>query len=627
MATTWCPAPNSGAYALVGTAQEKFMNLGDQLYRLTTDNMKDLDDTLLDPVDFNVSFNFDGQLAKFVRPIAPTLNIADFQIRLPGDVGPAPGFTPNTPTLDVAPTFTENAPVFSFGAKPSRPNISAPLPPQVSTDLTIPEEPEYVLPELPTFEQLQLPAVPDIDIPEFTATLPELIEPPFDDSWTFMPSAYESVLKDELIAALDPMLKGKEALPAAIEEAIFNRARSRIEVEGGRARDQAFNEHAIRGWGTPQGPLMGALANIRRETKDNIAQAARDAAIEQYKETLTNLRAAIVQGTALEGVYANIHVEEQRYLLEAARFQRESTIAILNYRLSVYQAKMSGYQIQAQVLRDRIQAELAKVEVYRAQLDGQRLIGEINDQRVRLYATQVQTVNALADFYRSRVEAVRVQADVIRLQFDRYKTEMEGYDIRWKAYATEWQGYSASVDGEGKRADLYRTMLQAYSANVDVWQTKQNFKVELEKLRMGQNSQQLQAWQALLAKRASDLEAERARLASVSSLADSQARLYTAGASVEQSATAATDRSFELGLRKEQAKVEAQFENVRLMINQMQVFMQQLLSVADTKVKVGAQLTASSWSAVNYSAGVSASVGQSSSCSSNFNFQGEIIDA
>ena len=372
---------------------------------------------------------------------------------------------------------------------------------------------------------------------------------------------------------------------------------------------------------------MGALANIRREAKDNIAQAARDAAIEQYKETLTNLRAAIVQGTALEGVYANIHVEEQRYLLEAARFQRESTIAILNYRLSVYQAKMSGYQIQAQVLRDRIQAELAKVEVYRAQLDGQRLIGEINDQRVRLYATQVQTVNALADFYRSRVEAVRVQADVIRLQFDRYKTEMEGYDIRWKAYATEWQGYSASVDGEGKRADLYRTMLQAYSANVDVWQTRQNFKVELEKLRMGQNSQQLQAWQALLAKRASDLEAERARLASVSSLADSQARLYTAGASVEQSATAATDRSFELGLRKEQAKVEAQFENVRLMINQMQVFMQQLLSVADTKVKVGAQLTASSWSAVNYSAGVSASVGQSSSCSSNFNFQGEIIDA
>lgn len=627
MATTWCPAPSSPAYALVGTAQEKFMNLGDQLYRMVTDNMKDLDNAILDPVEFDVSFNFDGQLAKFVRPLAPTLNIADFQIRMPGDVGPAPGFNASVPSIDASPTFNENAPTFSFGVKPSRPNITAPLPPQVPTTLEIPDAPEYVLPDVPTFEELQLPEVPNVVIPEFEGKLPEFIEPPFDDSWTFIPEAYESNLKEALLAALDPMLQGKEALPPEIESAIFNRARSRIEVEGGRARDQAYNEAAIRGWQTPQGPLMGTLANIRRETKDNIAQAARDAAIEQFKETLTNLRTALVQGAALEGVYSNIHIEEQRMLLEGARFQRESTIAILNYRLSVYNAKMQGYQIESQVLRDRIQAELAKVEVYRAELEGQRLVGEINDQRVRLYAQQIQAVNAMADFYRTQVDTVKVKADIIRLAFDRYKTEMEGYDIRWRAYATEWQGYSASVEGEGKRADLYRTMLQAYSTDVDVWQTKQNFKVELERLKINQHAQSLQAWQALLAKRASDLEAERTRLQSVSSLAGAQAQLYTAGAQVESAATAATDRSFELGLSKERARVEAQFQNVQLMISQMKMIMDQLMSVADTKVKVGAQLAASSWSAVNYSAGVSASVGQSQSCSSNFNFQGEIIDA
>lgn len=627
MATTWCPAPNSAAYSLVGIAQEKFMNLGDDLYRLTVDNMNSLDTTVLNPVDFNVNFNFDGQLSAFQRPLAPTLSIADFQFRTPGDIAPAPDFQANTPSIDSSPEFSDAPPVFSFAAKPSRPNITAPLAPAVNTDLTIPDEPEYTLPAVPTLRELQLPDLPDIDIPEFTGELPAFIEPPFNDTWDFMPSAYESVLKDELLRALDPMLKCKEALPAAIEQAIFNRMRSRIEVEGGRARDQAFNEHAVRGWNTPQGPLMGALANIRRETKDNIAQASRDAAIEQYKTIVENLRAAITQGAALEGVYANIHVEEQRFLLESARFQRESTIAILNYRLSVYQARMQGYQIEAQVLRDRIQAELAKVEVYRAQLDGQRIIGEINDQAVRLYATQVQTINALADFYRTRVEAVKTKADVIRLAFDRYRTEMDAYDIRWKAYATEWQGYSASVDGEGKRADLYRTMLQAYSTNVDVWKSKQDFKVDLERLRINQHAQQLQAWQGLLAKRTSDLEAERSRLQAVSSLAGAQAQLYTAGAQVESAASAATDRSFQLGLEKENAKVASQFKNVELRISQLQMMMQQLLSIADTKTKVGAQLAASSWSAVNYSAGVSASVGQSSSCSSNFNFQGEIIDA
>lgn len=627
MATTWCPAPNSSAYALVGTAQEKFMQLGDDLYQLTIGNMNSLDTTLLNPVDFNVNFDFNGQLSAFQRPLAPTLNSADFQFRMPAEVGAAPGFTPNTPGIDSAPTFDTPPPVFNFAATPSRPNIATPLAPQVDTDLTMPAEPTYTLPEVPTLRELQLPTMPEIDIPQFTAQLPEFIEPPFDDSWTFKPEAYVSVLKDELLAALNPMLQCKEALPAAIEQAIFNRMRSRIEVEGGRARDQAFNEHAVRGWNTPQGPLMGALANIRRETKDNISQAARDAAIEQYKTIVENLRVALTQGTALEGVYANIHVEEQRFALEAARFQRESTIAILNYRLSVYQARMQGYQIEAQVLRDRIQAELAKVEVFRAQIDAQRLIGDINEQEVRLYATQVQTVNALADFYRSRVEAVRVKADVIKLQFDKYRTEMDAFDIRWKAYATEWQGYSASVEGESKRADLYRSMIQAYSTNVDAWRAKQGFAIDLERLRINQNGQQLQAWQALLANRASNLEAERTRLQAVSSLAGAQAQLYTAGAQVETAAAAATDRTFQLGLERANANVAAQFKNVDLRISQLQMMMQQLLAIADTKVKVGAQLAASSWSAVNYSAGVSASVGQSSSCSSNFNFQGEIIDA
>lgn len=627
MSTTWCPAPTSPAYGLVGTAQEKFMSLGDELYRLTTQNMRSLDASILDPVDFNVSFNFDGQLAKFVRPPAPVLSAADFTIRLPGDIAPAPGFASNTPAIDAAPEFSEAAPTLSYGVKPSRPNVSAPTAPASHGPLVIPDEPDYVLPELPTFEQLQLPVLPNVEIPEFTAKLPELIEPPFDDSWTFNPTAYESYLKEMLYSAIEPMLQSKPALPQAIENAIFGRMRSRIEAEAGRDREQAFNEFAVRGWNTPQGPLNAALANIRRDSKNRIGDAARDTAIKQYEETLANLRLALAQGAALEGVYANIHVEEQRYLLEGARFQRETTLALLNYRLAVFQARMSGYQTEAQVLRDRIQAELAKVEVYRAQIEGQRLIGDINDQRVRLYATQVQTVNAMADFYRTRIEAVKAQADVIRLDYDKYRTEMEAYDVRWKAYATEWQGYSASVDGEAKRADLYRTLVQAHSASVDVWQTKQNFKVDLERLRINQHDQQLQAWKALLEKRASDLDAERARLAAVSSYAGAQAQIYNASASVEQAASAATDRSFELGLAKERANVETQLENVRLMISQAQTIMQNLLSVADTKVKVGAQLAASSWSAVNYSASVSASVGQSSSCSSNFSFQGEIIDA
>ena len=59
----------------------------------------------------------------------------------------------------------------------------------------------------------------------------------------------------------------------------------------------------------------------------------------------------------------------------------------------------------------------------------------------------------------------------------------------------------------------------------------------------------------------------------------------------------------------------------------LQKLVDQLISINETKTRVGAQLAAASMSAVNYSAGISAGVSQSASCSQSYSFSGEIIDA
>lgn len=627
MASTWCLPPSSGAYTLVGDAHDKFTRKGDDLYKLVVDQLGGLDNTGISPVEFNITFDFDGQLTPFRRPDTPTLDANAFQLQAPGDVAPPPTFTAAPIDGTLPPELTADAPTLTFGPKPDRPNITVPRAPDDPEPMDMPVAPNTTLPELPTFEQLNLPTLPDIDLPDFTSQLPQLVEPPFDDNWTFQPQPYVSQLKDQLFGTIEMMLQAKAALPEAIEAAIFQKGRSRQEIETGREVDQALAEFSARGWNQPNGILTAQVRDIRQRGQDRIAEFNRDAVIKQFEETLANLRLALAQGAALEGVYINLHVEEQRFALEAARFAREATMAVLQYRLSVFQTRMQGYQIEAQVLRDRIQSELAKIEIFKAQLDGERLRGEINEQRVRLYAEQIRAVNLLADFYRTQVEAVKAKADVQRLVFDRYKVAMDGFDSRWRAYVSEWQGYSAGIEGEGKRADLYRTLTDAQAKRVDAWATGENLKIERERLRTQQFGQQLSAWQALIAKRESDLSAERARLAAVSSLVDAQARLYSASASVEQSASAASDRSFELGLARSRAQMEAGAKNADLMLQQAKFLTDQLLSVNDTKLKVGAQLTAASWSAVNYSAGVSASVGQSTSCSQNFSFNGEIIDA
>lgn len=627
MASTWCIPPSSGAYTLVGDAHTKFTRKGDDLYRLVVDQLGAVDDVGIAPVEFNVTFDFDGQLTPFQRPDTPELDAGAFQFQRPGDVAPPPTFMPAPVDGTAPPELDAVAPTLTFGQKPVRPTISVPQMPGDPDPLDMPVMPDMPLPSLPTFEQLALPTLPVIDLPQFTSQLPVLIEPPFDDNWTFQPQPYVSQLKDQLYGTIERMLQAKTALPEAIEAAIFQKGRSRQEIETAREVDQALAEFGARGWNTPNGILTAQVRDIRQRGQDRIAEFNRDAIVKQFEETLANLRLALAQGAALEGVYINLHVEEQRFALEAARFAREATMAVLQYRLSVFQTRMQGYQIEAQVLRDRIQSELAKVELFRAQLEGERLRGEINDQRVRLYSEQIRALSLMADFYRNQVEAVKTKADVQRLVFDRYKTAMDGFDSRWRAYVSEWQGYTAGVEGEGKRADLYRTLVDAQGKRVDAWATGENLKIERERLRTQQFGQQLGAWQALIAKRESDLSTERSRLAAVSSLVDAQARMYTASASVEQAASAASDRSFELGLSRSRAHMEAGSRNAELMLQQAKFLTDQLLSINDTKLKVGAQLTAASWSAVNYSAGVSASVGQSTSCSQNFSFNGEIADA
>ncbi len=629
MASTWCPDLSAdAAVTLVGSAHDKFMELGAQTYSLAISNLDGLNSVRLDPVDFNVDFRFADPQATFQRPRRPDLDDGALEFRAPDVPLPsAPGFAAAPISISEAPELDAQPPTLAFGAKPTTPSVVEPTLPIDPAEIVLPLEPNYVLPQVPTFEALNLPAVPNISLPEFDAEKPVFIEPPFNDTWQFEATPYVSTLVDTLTSTLKPMIIGSQALPKIIEDAIFQRARSRIELETHRNVDQAVAEFGARGFAEPQGMLAGRILEIRQTGQSAVAEVSRDAAIKQFEESLANQRMAIAQGAALEGTLAQLHTEEQKVLLQAATFQRESVIAVLNARISVFNARLQAYQTDAQVLRDRIQAELAKVEVFRAQIEGERARGEINEQRVRLYESQLRGVTTLADFYRTRVEAVKVQADINRFGIDKYRAQVDAYEARWRAHVAEWQGYTASVEGEGKRADLYRTLVDANAKRVDAWAASNNMQFEAERLRMAQHGVNLDVWRAGIARWDATLSGERDRLAAVGQAFDAKARIYSADAGVEQVASAAADRSFELGLARERASVEAQLQHAQMRIQQMLGLLSQSGEIQRAKAQISSQLAASTMSAVNYGATVSSGRSKSSSCSQNFSFQGEIADA
>lgn len=629
MTTTWCPDLSvDPAIIAVGQAHDKFMGLGTQTYTLAVNNLNDLNNIELSPTDFRVSFNFDGELTPFNRPRRPDIDDAALEFRDPNiPIGPAPGFTAAAIPIDPAPEIDAQPPSLTFGAKPNSPIIQAPTAPARPAPLQMPDEPGYVLPQVPAMETLNLPMVPEIVLAEFEGERPIYIEPPFNESWSFEPTAYTENLVTTLTNTLRPMIVGSAALPRLIEEVLFQRGRSRIELETNRAIDAAFADTAGRGFSEPQGVTMARVAELRQAGQNAMAEVTRDVVIKQFEESLANQRMAIAQGAALEGTLVQLHVEEQRLLLQAAQYQRESALAVLNYRIQSFNARLAAYQTDAQVLRDRIQAQLAKVEIFRAQIEGERVRGEINEQRVRIYVAQLQGVQTMADFYRTRVEAVKVQADVNMQEIERFRAEVQAYGARWDAHATEWKGYIASVEGEGKRADLYRTLVDANAKRVDIWATSNNMKFQAEQLRMDQHRLDVDVWRAGLQRLEAMLGGERARLAAVGQSIDAKARIYTADATVEQAASAATDRTFELGLARERADVDTQLKTAEMRIQQSMGLLAQWVELAKAKAQISAQLAASTMSAVNYGASLSSGRSKSSSCSQNFSFTGEIIDA
>lgn len=615
------------AEVLVGAAHANFFQLAQQTYNLAVTNMNGLQNITLLPIEFTASFDYDGALSGFQRPARPDFDTAGLEFRDPGSASEAPAFVASPVVLDAAPSLDIDLPVLAYVPRPDAPNVPLPARPTGFIDIDVPLPPDYVLPAVPTLFELQLPDVPVVEIPEFVAEAPVFVEPPINENWTFDPKAYASTLLTELQSKIRSLIQGQDALPPAIVEAMFARGRSRIEVETARSVQTIMADFASRGFAEPPGMLAARVDEARQAGQNQISEMSRDVAIKEFEEALANLRFALERGAALEGVTINLHIEEQRMQLQAAQFLRESAIAIANYRISIYNAQMQGYQIEAQVFRDRLSAAMTKVEIFRAQIEGERARGEINDQKVRVYESMLRGLQAMAQLYRDRVEAVKVQSSVNQQLIDTYKADLEAYGERWRAHVAEWQGFSAAVEGEGQKANIFGTLVRANSDRVSAWSTAQNLKLEAEKLRMGQHDQSLDAWKAGLALIGQRLDGEKTRMEAVSRRLDALARIYSADAELETAASAASDRTHQLGLQREQARVDTYLKVVDMRIAQAKGLIDQAIEVKKTLSATSTQLAASTMSAVSYSASVNSGWNQSKSCSQSFNFNGEIADA
>lgn len=560
------------------------------------------------PLQWNVDFNFNAGLTPFVRPAAPTFSQADYVLHTPDVPSTPPAFEAQTPEYGELPEWTESAPVLSFSPKPAQQHIARPVAPGKPFIPAMPVEPDYEVPQAVSLISLNLPAMPSIVIPEFTSQRPTL--PAFninDDFSRFEPRQYASDLLADLKGRVRTWLRGEEALPASIERALFGRGRARIEVERQAQEQQVFDDFVARGFSAPNGLLAGRLDGVRQKAQDQLAEFNRDAMLKSFDEALANMRLAVQEGIQLEGVAVNLHMEQQRLEMQALSHLRDTAIAILNARIAYFNAESEGVRIEAQVFEARLRGELAKLDVLRAQLEAEKLKGDMNQQTVDLYRAQWDAVRTMAAWYGERVTAVKTQIDAARLPIEIFAEETRAFEAMWGARAKELDGWKAEIEGEEAKVSLYKTSADAYASRVQGVVSMSGMQNDRERLRIAQHGQLLEQFGMQLRRVDQFLQGEQARLAAVAQRDRARADVFQAQASVEQAASDANDRHFNSLLAAARARVDVELEEARTKSTENTQILGLVLEAMKTMAQVQAQLAASSMSAVNYSAGVSAS--------------------
>lgn len=617
-----CPITiGDAAVQVAGMAYEQASNRSGAAYATAMSALSDLGAFTLEPILFNTAFNFSGLLATPGTITPPEIDREGLVFQRPDAPPEPPNSQVSRPATAPAPTFTEEFPDLAWAGAPTLIGLTDPgAPPVVNLNPEMPLPPDFVLPAVPTLIELNIPEPPPISIPIFQGQRPVFDAPFPQENWDFTPEQYVSALLDQVRATVLDMLPG-QPLPAAIAAIIRGRAYTAVDIEETRAVQQAWQDTAARGFDEPIGRTQARIAAARTEARDKRRQVVADVYIRDTETAIRAREFAVQQGLVLEGQLMQMHTAMQQLTLEAAKFALERAISILNARISVFNAQVAAYEADARVYRDLIQAELAKIELYRAQLEGERLRGEINQQRVQLYLAQLQGIQSLVDVYRARLQGVQTLVEIEQAKIEAFRTRVQVLATQIQGQAAQWDGFRARNEGNVARIRGFEAMAGVFDTRMRAWATGEQTQndiarldVDVERLRQEVHRGRLSTYEA-------ELRAELGRVQAVATAAGAETGLFTAQVAQVEARQQSLNRNFQARVERERARTDVELKRADQMLEQLRHVTQLMVEVKRTIAQVGGQIGAAAQSAVNVSADVSSRTENSRSCNETHTFQ------
>lgn len=512
------------------------------------------------------------------------------------------------------------APVMPTMELPSAPGMAAiqvPARPNIDTNIQLPEPPTLELPEMDDLKEIEIPTFEFPELPDFDGEPPNISEITVPDVFIeWNEPEYKSEVLDELTDYIKKgITEGGTGLPAPIEEALFNRARSRESKETSRAVQEAINDWSTRNFSMPPGMLVKQVATIREQGQLRASELNRDILIEASKMEIDQLRFLVQQGMALEQMTINIFNNVTNRLFEIARYNAESQINVFNAQITFFNAQNEAFSVLSSVYKTKLDGALAKLSAYKTAVDAQVAIGQVNEQYVQVYKAKMDAVLSNVEVYKALVQGASVRADVIKNQFDSYRADVQAYSEQINAEKVKVEAYEAQIRGESTKATLFDTQARAYASTIQGVQAKADVKGKQIQLKM-------EAARVWISKYQSDLEAYKAELqANLSGVQQNTAAFsaevdaWRATAGMEVSQAEMQSRYADMNTRTNIAYAEMQLKEYE---TKMQKAIQEANIALESAKAMGqytAQLAAGAMSAAHVSASISGSGSASTSSS------------
>lgn len=332
---------------------------------------------------------------------------------------------------------------------------------------SLPSAPSIALPTLPTLSNVPSVDIPALTIPIFSAiapdgliSLPTVIEPAPEEE-------YSSALLVRLQSTILNVLNGNRGYLDEVWDMVWGREARNESDAALAAQEEIMELWGSRGWEAPGGAEAEQLFKITQGLQNSASARAREIAIEQNKQEVARFNFFVSQGLALESMLIQLFAGAAERELRRVEVFNNAALAFLQARVAKLNADLAIYKTKAEVHRDLISAELAKLQLVEAEIKIASLIGEQDQRKISLYVAQLEGVSKDIQLYVAQLEGVKSTYEINRAKVQLFAERLNAVKLGLEAKKLEYEGYETKIRGELGKTQAWDVEARIYAAQIE----------------------------------------------------------------------------------------------------------------------------------------------------------------